>query len=269
MLMKYLTLPILILNLLGLSPISHAVDNEHVSPWPELKKQYFAGKTIRPQATDLLFLDIPDQIEDASVIPVKIQSLAAQTSSNHIQTIYLIVDQNPQPYAAVFHLSPDLGAVWLSTRIRIDNFSHVRVIAEMNDGSLHMVKKFVAASGGCSAPVSKGSITTRYKPGKIQIRMRKAITGQQHSVQVIIRHPNHNGLQFDPATRQYIPPHYVTNINISYHNKPLIQAKTGITLSENPSIRFNFIPETTAKLKVEIIDSKKNVFTAEKTVTVR
>lgn len=43
----------------------------------------------------------------------------------------------------------------LATRVRVDDYSYVRAVAETADGKLHMVKAFVKASGGCSAPPSR------------------------------------------------------------------------------------------------------------------
>ena len=65
----------------------------------------------------------------------------------------LVVDANPAPVAAVFNMSPENGVATISTRLRINAYSHVRAIAETSDGELFMATRFVKASGGCSAPV--------------------------------------------------------------------------------------------------------------------
>ncbi len=257
---------LILLPTLLFSQLCLADESIDSSVWEQLKTVHFGQRFIRENANDLLFIEVPNKVEDAAVMPITIKSLGAQTPQYHIKTLYLIVDNNPQPYSAVFHLSPTLGAVVLSTRIRMDNFSDVRVIAEMNDDSLHMVKKFIVASGGCSAPASKDREASLARLGKIQIRMRKPTTGQATTAQVIISHPNNSGMQFNPVSRDYIPAHYVTNIAISYNNSPLIIAETGITLSENPSIRFNFTPSSPGILKVKISDSKHAIYYMEKTL---
>jgi len=239
---------------------------DKASTWQQIRSLHFGQRPIRDNATDLLFIEAPIKIEDAAVIPLTIKSLAAQTPENNIKTLHLIVDNNPQPYSAVFHLNPKLGSLAISTRIRMDNYSHVRVIAEMNDNSLHMVKQFIIASGGCSAPANKDSSASLARLGKIQIRMRKPTLGQQTTSHVIISHPNNTGLQFDPVSQDYIPAHYVTNINISYNNTSLIIAETGITLSENPSIRFKFTPSSFGILKAKITDSNKNSYEHQVTI---
>ncbi|MBL1319549.1 MAG: quinoprotein dehydrogenase-associated SoxYZ-like carrier [Methylophaga sp.] len=257
---------ILLLAALLFNQVSIANEAKDPSVWQQLKTVHFGQRIIHDNATDILFIEVPDKVEDAAIMPITIKSLAAQTPQYHIKTLTLIVDNNPQPYSAVFHLSPKLGAINISTRIRMDNFSNVRVIAEMNDDSLHMVKRFVVASGGCSAPASKDSEASISRLGKILLRTRKSAIFKTTTVQVIISHPNSSGMQFDSQSRHFIPAHYVTNIDISFNDEMLINAELGITISEDPSIRFNFIPEMAGVLKAKITDSKQAVYVSEKTL---
>ena len=261
---KYL--PVISLILLGFNQTSQADVVTNSSLWEQLKLAHFGQTPIRSNAVDLLFIEVPKQVEDAALMPITIKSLAAQTEQYHIKTLYLIVDNNPQPYSAVFHLSPKLGAINIATRIRMDNFSNVRVIAKMNDNSLHMVNTFVVASGGCSAPASKDAAAASARLGKIQIRLRKPQINQVTPTQVLINHPNASGMQFDAQSRHFIPAHYVTHFDITYNDAPLLSVETGITISENPSIRFNFTPETAGILKATIKDSNGQVFNQEKQV---
>jgi sulfur-oxidizing protein SoxY len=232
--------------------------------WPTLKIAYFGDKVIEEEANDLLVIEAPKRAEDAAIVPITIKSLVPQTADKYIKNIHIVIDNNPEPYSANFHLSPDLGLIDISTRMRVDQYTFVRAIAEMNDGSLHMVSRFVKASGGCSAPAGKDAAAALARLGKMQIRMRTPTIGQPVQAQVIISHPNYNGLQFDQATRRYITAHYVKKINITYNDKPLILVDTGISVSEDPSIRFTFTPKEKGILKADVIDSKDQTFSQQK-----
>lgn len=247
-----------------ISQISIATEIDNSSIWQQLKQAHFGQRTIREDADDLLFIEVPSKVEDAAMMPITIKSLAAQTPKQHIKTLHLIVDNNPQAYSAAFHLSPKLGAINISTRIRMDSFSNVRVIAEMNDNSLHMVQRFIVASGGCSAPASKDPTVSLARLGKIQLRMRKPVIGEPTIAQVIISHPNASGMQFNTQSRHFIPAHYVTNIELQFNDELLFSADMGITISEDPSIRFSFVPETPGILKAIITDNKQAVYVHEK-----
>lgn len=234
--------------------------------WPILKEIHFEGKTIREDANDLLVIEAPKRAEDAAIVPISVKSLVAQTADKYIKNIHIIIDNNPEPYSANFQLSPDLGLIDISTRMRVDQYTFVRAIAEMNDGSLHMVSRFVKASGGCSAPAGKDAAAALARLGKMQIRMRKPTVGEPVQAQVIVSHPNYNGLQFDQQSRLYIDAHYIKNINISYNDTTLIEADTGISVSEDPSIRFTFIPDSSGVLKADVTDSKDQKFSLQKTI---
>jgi sulfur-oxidizing protein SoxY len=234
--------------------------------WPSLKVAYFGDQTIRDEANDLLSIEAPKRAEDAAIVPISVKSLVPQTADRYIKNIHIVIDNNPEPYSANFHLSPELGMIDISTRMRVDQYTFVRAIAEMNDGSLHMVSRFVKASGGCSAPAGKDAAAALARLGKMQIRMRQPTVGQPVQAQVIVSHPNYNGLQFDQQSRQYIEAHYVKNINISYNDKSLINVDTGISISEDPSVRFTFTPTISGALKANVTDSKDQNFTLQKDI---
>ena len=234
--------------------------------WPTLKTAYFGDKEIREAANDLLIIEAPKRAEDAAIVPITVKSLVAQTADKYIKNIHIVIDNNPEPYSANFNLSPELGLIDISTRMRVDQYTFVRAIAEMNDGSLHMVSRFVKASGGCSAPAGKDAAAALARLGKMQIRMRKPTVGEPVQAQVIVSHPNYNGLQFDQKSRKYIDAHYVKNINISYNEKELIAVDTGISVSEDPSIRFTFTPVDSGILKADVKDSREQTFSQQKNI---
>jgi len=232
------------------------------SVWEKIKTDHFADAIIHENTSDLLLIQVPKKVEDAAIVPIKITSLMAQSDQHHIKKLYLFIDNNPAPHAATFHLSPTFatsGSINIATRIRIDSFSHVRVIAEMNDGSLHMNSRFVIASGGCSTP-SQRKQETSISGERIKVRLNRNTADQSIKTRLLINHANASGLQFDQITGQYIPAHYVTSINIDYNNKLLINAETGISISENPSIGFSFKPAENGILTIKVTDSKKQEF---------
>ena len=248
--------------------ISHAAHakTEKEQMWPVLKEIYFENKTILTDADDWLILEAPSRAEDAAIVPLTLKSLKPQTAENYIKNIHIIIDDNPEPYSANFHLNPAMEKVDLTFRMRFQQYSNVRAIVEMNDGSLHMVSRFVKASGGCSAPVQKDPEAVKSRLGKMQIRMRKPEIGHDIPAQVMISHPNYNGLQFDQETRRYIPAHYVKTMDVTYADQPLFSVDMGISFSEDPSVHFTFKPTKSGVLEATVIDSKDTHYTADKTI---
>ncbi len=265
MLGRFITILSLSLGLmLAVQPAQSATPKEPM--WPIIKEIHFEGKDIRENADDLIALDAPKRAEDAAIVPITIKLLQPQTAEKYVKNLHLIIDNNPEPYSANFHLTPEMTDVEIGTRVRVDQYTDMRVIAEMNDGSMHMVSKFVKASGGCSAPAGKDAEAAMARLGKMQIRMRQPTIGEPVQAQVIVSHPNYSGLQYDQKNRKYIGAHYVKDVEVQYNGKSLFKVDTGISVSEDPSVRFTFVPTEKGTLKALVSDSENQNFSAEKQI---
>ncbi|GBF26051.1 hypothetical protein MnTg02_01087 [bacterium MnTg02] len=233
--------------------------------WSELRPDLFGAREIHDGSAHLS-LEAPYRAYDAALVPITINANGADGSAHAIKTITLVIDENPVPVAAVFHLAPESGVTALSTRVRLNAYTYIRVIAEMKDGKLYMVSRFVKASGGCSAPATKDYNQGAAGMGKMRLRqylesrMLGEKLGKAREVQLQIRHPNLTGFQMDEKTGGYFPAHYVEKIEISQGKKLILSVDGAISLSEDPALRFRFTPVNKEKIQVRVVDNKKNVF---------
>jgi sulfur-oxidizing protein SoxY len=90
----------------------------------------------RPITRGHLSLDMPAAAEDGRMVPLIIESDLPMTPERYVKAIHLVVDFNPDAHLAVFELSPGMGAVSLSTRIKMKRSTWVRAIAETSGGEL-------------------------------------------------------------------------------------------------------------------------------------
>lgn len=244
--------------LLVLSPIAVvATTVEEDMFWTGgLRQAYFGDRPIT-QSDDLIVLDVPKRAKDAALVPVSITARIPQTDERYIETIYLIIDKNPGALAGKFHFTPKSGRADLAFRVRIDAYTPVRAIAETNDGQLYMSRRFVKASGGCSAPAGSDLDAAMARLGKIKLKTHgQAQLAEPLAAQLMISHPNLNGLQMDQVTRLYAPAHFVRHLKVSFEGEEVFSAETGFGISENPSFRFFFVPEDEGQLTAEITDTK-------------
>ena len=116
-------------------------DNPEASPSGRRCAQACSSAADRPAAEDVS-LDAPVRAEDAAIVPIAIKTRFPQTPERYIDKIYLIIDNNPSPISAIFKFTPHSGRADIETRVRIDEYTHVRAIAETNDGGLHMSTPF-------------------------------------------------------------------------------------------------------------------------------
>jgi sulfur-oxidizing protein SoxY len=245
---------------LAVSPATAAED-----PWPGLRKELFAARDIA-ENDGALQLYAPAQAEDAAVVPVSIRLPASIEAE--ARKITLIIDRNPAPVAAEIVLGPGytargaLGERNIELRIRVDSFSKVRAVLETADGKLHMSSKFVAGAGGCSAAAAKDADEALASIGKMQVRaVIDAGRGEQwREAVVMIRHPSFTGMQIDPVSRGYTPAWFIEDIDIRRGDQPMMRIRGGISISENPNIRFNFISTGADTIDVSARDTKGNVF---------
>ena len=259
--------------LLGVTLATPALSQQSEETWNSIKSDIFGSKaaTIK-DGDDLMSMDAPMRAEDAAVVPITVRALKPQAGETAIKAITLVIDENPAPVAATVSFGPAAASASFSTRLRVNNYSFIRAVAEMNDGSLRMIKKFVKASGGCSAPALKDQDKSVAETG--QLRLRQFAQGDPEAkdyalapndagmaeAQIMIRHPNYSGLQMDQVTMLYIPAHYVREIALKRGNALVMKMEGSISLSENPSFRFAFRKEGAGELSVRAEDTQKQLF---------
>lgn len=248
------------ITLLLLPTLSMAAMKDE-SAWNNvLKEQFFAGKSIQ-ENNDIIEIDAPYRAEDPALVPLKIISKIPQTKDRYIKKITVLIDKNPVPFAAEFDFTPESGKADLAMRLRVNTYSYVRAIAEMNDGKLYMSKKFVKASGGCSAPLGADLDAAMKRLGKMKFRLDDGVEIDKPTLaQLLISHPNITGMQMDQVSRHIRPKHYVEKINVYFDNQPILSAKTDIAISADPNFRFYFVPEKAGELRAEITDTHGDKF---------
>jgi sulfur-oxidizing protein SoxY len=245
-----------ILLLMALNAVSMpAVWAQAQSPssgaWQYLRGQFYGSRDIGEVDENLMSIQAPANTPDPSATPITVRF--GDAAAGKVKQLRLIIDNNPSPLAATMNLEPGVPVDELDMRVRIDRFTSVRAIAEMNDGSLEMRSAWVNASGGCSAPPSAASGGTL---GEIRLRA----ANDDKTLQMSIRHPNNSGFQIDPVSGDAIPPHYISHIRLSAGSKTVLDADTGISLSENPTLRIASEQPLPAPLEFVATDSKDGHF---------
>jgi sulfur-oxidizing protein SoxY len=244
-----------------LAPVLSLAETKDESIWNNvLKTQYFAHKTISEDSA-IIDIEAPYRAEDPALVPLQIKSKIPQTKDRYIKRILVLIDKNPVPFAAEFKFTPDSGRADLSMRVRVNTYSYIRAIAEMNDGKLYMAKKFVKASGGCSAPIGADLDAAMQRLGKMKFRLDTGVQKDKPTLaQLLISHPNITGMQMDQVSRHIRPKHYVDKISVFFNDKPILTAKTDIAISADPNFRFYFVPNKAGELRAEITDTQGDKF---------
>jgi sulfur-oxidizing protein SoxY len=227
--------------------------------WGELRKAIFPGRTLE-QGEGIIALDAPVRALDAALVPFSVTTSA----SKPIEKLYLIIDNNPGPLAGRFTFGEAGDPSLLKVRMRVNAYTNVHAVAEDASGALYAVEKFVKASGGCSAPAPSHDPSALSLLGEMRFKVLSPVTlGKPAQAQLMVRHPNFNGMQMDQVTRHYTPAHFIKTIDITYGDQSVLQVESDIALSSDPVITFGFIPRQNARMKVVVSDSKGKQFEEE------
>ena len=220
--------------------------------WLDLQHAIFADRSIE-DGEGVLQLEAPERALDAALVPLTITTKGTQP----IKTIHLIIDNNPGPLAGRFTFGEVADASELKVRMRVNTYTDIHAVAETADGKLYAVQKFVKAAGGCSAPAGSNDPKALQDIGQMRLKLPSEIApGKPLQAQLMIRHPNFNGMQMDQLTRHYTPAHFIKTIDISFEGKPVLHIDSDIALSTDPVIGFGFVPNGKGELKVIVNDSK-------------
>ena len=236
-------------------------DPDKVPSWVDFRDGTFKDRRIDPHGEAVIKLDAPARAADAAIVPISITAQFPQTPARYIRRIYLFIDQNPEPYAGWFEFTPESGRASIETRVRVEDYTFMRAIAETNDGHLYSAIRFVKASGGCSAPAGKDDEAALANVGKMRLHAQGgSATGQPQLAQLMISHPNRTGMAMNQITRQYASAYFVRKIEVTYAGKPVMTANVNFSISENPNFRFYFLPRATGELKATVHDSQEHIF---------
>ena len=221
--------------------------------WERLSSKLFGGKPlVHGQGVVQLF--VPLRAAYGASVPVKVVSKLPQRPELHVRKMYVVVDKNPSQLAMLLDLTTDVGQADFETRLRVDEYSHVRVVSELSNGELHTDSRYVKTSGGCSAPPNRESL---HLIGKTLLKVGGELRpGQPMPADVTVVHPNDTGFELNQVTVMYIPPHFVRSIAVSYAGRKVFDADLDFSVSENPTLRFNFVPQGKGELRAEVTDSK-------------
>jgi len=225
--------------------------------WPLLREQAFGDRPISEE-DGFVVLETPQKVEDAAIVPLTVR--IPPHVRDELKSLSIFIDKNPDPKVATLNFGPAAGVGGersFSTRVRVEDFSHVRAVLELEDGSLHMTTKFLSAAGGCAAMQAKDPEADMTGLGKTIVRTFPPAlrTSPIWSGQVMIKHPNHNGMQLDINTAKFIPARYVKEVKVERDGELVFTLDSTFSISTNPNFRFTFGRGENNELDVSVVDT--------------
>lgn len=231
--------------------------------WPQIKLAAFQDRAIE-SGQGIIKLMAPYRPENVARVPIEADVTLPEGRS--IKAISFIVDENPSPVAAAFKMFGERRQAHITTEIRLNQQSDVRVVVEADNGALYMAEQLVKFAGGqasCSAPpmgdpkeiaASMGRMT--FAAIGAQARASKKLQRTNYQ----LSHPNHTGMVLDPVTLFYVPMLMVERIEAVQGDEPVFEMTGSITLSQNPRIEFDYVTNGATDMTMRATDTSGAVF---------
>jgi sulfur-oxidizing protein SoxY len=80
-------------------------------------------------------LEVPPLVENGNTVPMTVSVNSPMTEEDHVRSIHVLLEKNPQPNVGNFVLGPRAGRAHVSTRIRLADSQKIVAIAKLSDGS--------------------------------------------------------------------------------------------------------------------------------------
>lgn len=226
--------------------------------WPGIRAEVYAGRAIN-DGKGIVSLEAPYRPDNVTSVPLAADVKFADGRT--VKKVFFIVDENPSPVAAVFKMGAARDHVALTTNIRLNQQSDVRVVVEASDGALYMAERLVKFAGGqasCSAPPMGDPKDIAANMGKMQFAPVGETAKASHEMQRAkfeLNHPNHTGMVLDQMTLLYVPLLMVNKIEARLGDELVFEMTGSITLTQNPKVEFDFVTNGAGEMTLTAEDT--------------
>jgi sulfur-oxidizing protein SoxY len=83
-------------------------------------------------------LTMPELAENGNVVSTVVEVESPMTAADHVKTLHLLSEKNPQTLLFRAHLGARSGRARVATNVRLADTQRIVAIAEMSDGTLWM-----------------------------------------------------------------------------------------------------------------------------------
>ena len=80
-------------------------------------------------------VEIPPLVENGNTVPMTVSVASPMTSNDHVTSIHVFNEKNPQPHIGTFYIGSTAGRAQVSSRLRLADSQKVVAIAQLSDGS--------------------------------------------------------------------------------------------------------------------------------------
>jgi sulfur-oxidizing protein SoxY len=106
--------------------------NAHISTTDPLIVSFTRGASVMPGRVRL---ELPTLADSGFSVPMTVSVESPMSEADHVKTILVVADKNPQRDVCWFYLGPRAGRAEVSSRIRLNGTQRVVAVAQLSDGT--------------------------------------------------------------------------------------------------------------------------------------
>lgn len=219
--------------------------------WPALRESLFAGRSVEDGAS-FIHLAVPTAAENPALVP-----LSFKINRPDIRQAWLLIDGNPVPLTATFHIVEAQPSLAFEVRVRLERSTWVRLVAETDAGALYMATvEIKTPGGGCGGGLDGDEAKLRATAGQMKLQPDTPfVTDAPGQMTYLLRHPMRTG--FERTTQgYYAKPWFIQRLDFSQNGKPFLGIDLGVGMSSDPRIRFSYMPSIPAVISVIARDNE-------------
>lgn len=227
-----------------------------INSWEAIRAAYYPSQVIDLTENEII-IDAPDQAEDSALVPV---TITTKLLDDDIKRIDIFTDANPILLTASFIPEVRSHFFQVSTRVRLDNSSYLRVIVEDMHGKKRMrAVPIKTPGGGCGGGIDPDEAKLRAESGKMKLRL----FPKENSLSFHVKHPMRTGFE-RTSMGYYARAWYIQNIVLQFNGVPWLKAELGPGISADPYFKLNLgevqMSANTNSLQIEARDNEGKVF---------
>jgi len=213
-------------------------------------------------------IGMPDFSDSGKAVPLDVTIPCTMEGLDYPELVAVYADHNPRPRIARVQFTPACGTAAFSTRVRIDSFQDVTVVARMADGRIFKaVRKVDVTYGACEEAVAMEQFPPGWTP-RIRLSVPGlATTGEVVDIRTIIGHPMETGFRHN-SRGLLIPVRIAEWFRCTMNGELAFSVKLEPAISANPYFAFNLKVPRTAQLHFEWIDTTGEVYSDDATIIV-
>ena len=115
-------------GLVSLAPVARATEDAMA----EAIRDLIGEGPLKPGKVKL---ELPSIVENGNTVPLTVSVESPMTEADHVESIHVFNQKNPQPHVISVRLGPRAGRARIATRIKLADAQTVLAVAELSDGS--------------------------------------------------------------------------------------------------------------------------------------